>query len=123
MLRSDLIETCRFVTLIKTFAKAEARSVGLSFTTLSPGGKMSPALGGLHWCRSPLLSVSLVFCDRVSTPPTVLPLVYVYGSITWDGMNNCGYGKMLRPDTLLLQDYKKRNRHAMPTQVQICVLC
>jgi len=33
--------------------------------------------GGLHWCRSPLLPVSLVFCDRVSTPPTVLPLVCV----------------------------------------------
>jgi len=46
MLRSDLIETCRFVTLIKTFAEAEARSVRLSFTTLSPGGKMSPAVGG-----------------------------------------------------------------------------
>ena len=46
MSRSDLIETCRFAALIKTFAEAEARSLKLSFTTLSPGGKMSPAVGG-----------------------------------------------------------------------------
>jgi hypothetical protein len=31
--------------LIKTFAEAEARSADGSFTTLSPGGKMSPAQG------------------------------------------------------------------------------
>jgi hypothetical protein len=46
MLRSDLTGRCRFVTLIKTFAEAKARCVDRSFTTLRPGGKMSPAVGG-----------------------------------------------------------------------------
>jgi hypothetical protein len=122
MLRSDLIETCRFVTLIKTFAEAEARSVRLSFTTLSLGGKMSPAVGGYIGVVLPCCPF-LLFSVIVSTPPTVLPLVCAYGGITWDGMNNCGYSKMLRTDTVLLQDYKKRNRHAIPTKVHMCFVC
>ena len=124
MLWRDRIETCRFATLIKTFAEAEARSIRLSFTTLSPGGKMSPAVGGyigvvLPCC--PFLLFSVIESPRLLQ---FCPLcVCVYGGITWDGMNNCGYSKMLRPDTILLQDYKKGNTHAMPTQVQMCAVC
>jgi len=68
MSRSDLIETCRFAALIKTFVEAEARSLKLSFTTLSPGGKMSPAVGGyigvvLPCC--PLLLFSVIESPRL----------------------------------------------------------
>jgi hypothetical protein len=108
VLQREFCKTCRRVALMKTFVEAESDCCGRKFHDRQTRWELvTCSWGGVS--VSPLQCVSLVLSARVPTGVQLCPL---WGSSTWEGVNNYGHSKMWLPATIL-QHYKNRNRHAI----------